>query len=64
MAMTIDADECISCGACEPECPTDSISGGLLAFEIDAESCNECEGAFDTPNCADQCPTSCITQLC
>ncbi len=64
MAMTINADECISCGACEPDCPTDSISSGLLAYEIDASTCTECEGELDAPNCAEQCPIDeCITQL-
>jgi ferredoxin len=62
MAMTINSDECLSCGSCETECPTDSISSGLFAHEIDAASCTECEGEADTPQCAEACPvTGCIT---
>jgi NAD-dependent dihydropyrimidine dehydrogenase PreA subunit len=25
LMLVIDADECIDCGACEPECPTEAI---------------------------------------
>jgi ferredoxin len=63
MAMQISSDECLSCGTCEPECPTDSISDGLLSYQIDASTCNECEGEADAPQCAEACPvTGCITQ--
>ena len=31
MAMKI-TDECISCGACEPECPTQSITEGDVIY--------------------------------
>ena len=63
MAMTIDKDECISCGTCETECPTDSISSGLFAFEIEASTCTECEGEAGEPQCVEACPVSgCITQ--
>ncbi|MEM9643966.1 MAG: 4Fe-4S binding protein [Planctomycetota bacterium] len=63
MAMTIDKDECISCGSCETECPTDSITSGLFAFEIDPETCTECQGAADAPQCVEACPVSdCITK--
>ena len=43
-------DECISCGACEAECPTQAISEGDGKYVIDAAKCSEC-GA-----CADVCP--------
>lgn len=47
-------DECISCGSCEPECPTDSISEGDDKYVIDPDTCIDC-GA-----CADVCPTDAI----
>jgi ferredoxin len=48
-------ETCISCGACEPECPTEAISPGESIYVIDAEKCIDC-GA-----CADVCPTdSCV----
>ena len=47
MAMKIDADECIACGACEPECPVEAISEEDDYFVIDAQVCVECEGYFD-----------------
>ena len=43
-------DDCISCGACEPECPVSCISAGDSKYVIDPEECIEC-GA-----CADVCP--------
>lgn len=44
------SDDCIACGACEPECPTEAISPGDI-YVIDPEKCIDC-GA-----CADVCPT-------
>ena len=44
-------DDCIACGACEPECPTDAISAGDPIYIIDADACIDC-GA-----CNDVCPT-------
>lgn len=49
MAYKIN-EECISCGACESECPVEAISEGDGIFVIDAEKCTDC-GA-----CADVCP--------
>lgn len=43
-------DDCISCGACEAECPVSCISEGDGIYVIDADSCIEC-GA-----CASVCP--------
>ena len=58
MSMKI-TDECIACGACEPACPTNSISEGD-PYAIDAASCVECVGHFNTPQCASVCPVECI----
>jgi ferredoxin len=43
-------EECISCGACAGECPTDAITEGDERYVIDPEKCIEC-GA-----CAGICP--------
>lgn len=43
-------EDCISCGACESECPTSAISKGDTQYVIDADACVEC-GA-----CASVCP--------
>ena len=53
MAYTINED-CISCGACVPECPTDAISEADSKFVIDAALCIDC-GA-----CAPICPVDAI----
>jgi len=50
MAYTI-TDDCISCGACEPECPENAISAGDDIYVIDAAKCSDCG------TCASVCPT-------
>jgi ferredoxin len=60
MAMKITED-CIACGACLPECPTESITeGDGITYVIDAATCVECEGHFDEPQCVSVCPVECI----
>ena len=54
MAYVIDKDECVNCGACEPECPVEAISEVGDVRVIDADACTSC-GA-----CAEVCPTDCI----
>ena len=34
-------DECINCGACEPECPNEAISEGDEVYVIDPNLCTE-----------------------
>lgn len=51
MAYLIN-DSCVSCGACEPECPVDCISEGDGIYVIDADSCIDCG------NCANVCPVA------
>ena len=50
------SDECISCGACETECPNGAISEGETIYVIDPDKCTECVGAADSSKCADICP--------
>ena len=49
MAYVI-SDECVSCGTCAAECPSE----GAEHFEIDADACLDCG------TCADACPTEAI----
>jgi ferredoxin len=53
-------EECINCGACEPECPNEAISEGEEIYVIDPERCNECVGFHDEPQCISVCPVECI----
>ena len=67
-------EECINCGACEPECPNTAIYSGGTQYELggktyDAlsndfyyivpEKCTECVGHFDQEQCAAVCPVDC-----
>ena len=56
---TMITEECISCGACEGECPNDAIRLGEEVFVIDADLCSECVGLHDSQQCADACPIDC-----
>lgn len=56
---TIITEECINCGACEPECPNDAISEGPEIYVINAELCTECVGFHDEEQCNAVCPVSC-----
>ncbi len=58
MALII-TDECINCGACEPECPNDAITAGDEIYIIDVSKCTECVGHFDESQCAEVCPVDC-----
>lgn len=55
MAYVI-GEECVSCGACESQCPVSAITQGAERYEIDADTCISC-GA-----CASQCPVDAITE--
>lgn len=52
----IITDACISCGACESECPVEAISEGDGKYVIDADVCIDCG------TCADTCPNEAIEQ--
>ena len=52
----IITDECLACGACEPECPEGAISEGDPIYVIDASLCTDCA------LCEDSCPTAAIIE--
>ena len=52
---TVDANECVGCGACADNCSQDAITIDGIAI-IDAEKCVEC-GA-----CIDECPMHAISE--
>ncbi len=62
MANKIVAEDCTSCGACEPECPTYAISQGDDAYVIDATKCDECASKGGESSCKAVCPTDCIVK--
>ena len=52
-------EECINCGACEPECPNEAISEGDDVYVIDPNLCTECVGFHEEEACAAVCPVDC-----
>ena len=56
---TYITDECINCGACEPECPNGAISEGDEIFVIDPNLCTECVGFHGDEACQTVCPVEC-----
>ena len=74
MALLI-TDECINCGACEPECPNTAIYEGGTPWSLNGQShvpiendffyivpdkCTECIGFYDEPQYVAVCPVDCI----
>lgn len=68
---TMITEECINCGACEPECPNTAIYQGGVEYEFNGamhpalhkdvfyivpEKCTECVGFHDEEACATVCP--------
>jgi ferredoxin len=49
-------EECINCGACEPECPNDAITEGDEIYQVESAKCTECVGEYDEPQCVEVCP--------
>ncbi|NBT05788.1 MAG: YfhL family 4Fe-4S dicluster ferredoxin [Betaproteobacteria bacterium] len=58
--MTGALPDVINCDVCEPECPNSAISQGKEIYQIEPGKCTECVGHFDTPQCVEVCPVSCI----
>ncbi|MCL2014461.1 MAG: 4Fe-4S binding protein [Oscillospiraceae bacterium] len=56
MAYIIN-DDCISCGACEPECPVSCISESDGKYSINKDECIDC-GA-----CAAVCPVDAAVEV-
>ena len=52
-------EDCINCGACEPECPSGAISPAGPIYVIDPELCCECVGFYEQEVCQAVCPVEC-----
>ena len=59
---TMITNDCINCGACEPECPNNAIRQGDPVYVIDPKLCTDCVGFHDYEACAAVCPVDvCVT---
>lgn len=58
MALRI-TDACISCSACEPECPNEALGVRIDVYVIHPERCTECVGFHAEPACQEVCPVDC-----
>jgi ferredoxin len=47
-------EKCTSCGACQPACPTASITKGSRLFVVDSDTCTDCL------LCAAVCPVDAV----
>ena len=71
---TMITEDCINCGACEPECPNTAIYQGGVEWDLNGatnpaidddifyivpDKCTECVGFFDQEACAAVCPVDC-----
>ena len=56
---TMITEDCISCGACEDECPNEAIRLGDEIFVVDPDRCSECVGLHPAQKCAEACPVEC-----
>ena len=56
---TMITDDCINCGACEPECPNQAIRQGDAVYVINPNLCTECVGFYGAEMCQEVCPVAC-----
>ena len=54
MIVKVDAEECVGCETCVPECPVEAISMVDDKAVIDQEKCNQCKA------CVEICPVEAI----
>lgn len=74
MAVMI-TDECISCNACDAECPNSAIYNPGVGYTLGGQEyaalneehtyivpdkCTECVGFYEEPQCIPACPTEAI----
>src|SRR5437879_12203474 len=56
----IITQQCITCGACEWECPNEAISPGNPRPVVNQSLCTECYGFFGESQCIVVCPVAAI----
>jgi ferredoxin len=54
-------EKCLTCGACEWECPTLAIAPGAIRPIVDENLCTECYGFFGESQCVVVCPAQAIS---
>ena len=55
MAFTI-TDNCIACGSCKEECPSEAVVADGLKYSILPDKCSECA------TCMETCPAGAVVE--
>jgi ferredoxin len=55
MAVIVNVEECVLCGACEEVCEQGAITMGEESAVVDEELCNECG------TCVEECATEALS---
>ena len=55
MAVVIESDKCVGCGACVETCPVEALSMNGDKVVVDANKCIDCSA------CVGACPTDAIS---
>lgn len=56
MAVKVNADECVGCETCVPECPVEAITMNGDKAVIDQSKCTQCKA------CIGSCPVEAIKE--
>ncbi len=62
MAVYVN-ENCITCGACLWECPTEAILPGDPRPVVDRNLCTECYGFFGESQCIVVCPAEAVVVI-
>ena len=57
------AENCVTCGACVWECPTQAIAPGTPRPVVEPEACTECWGFFGESQCMVVCPVAALVRV-
>ena len=54
--MYVISDNCVNCGTCAENCPSEAIAEGAVHYEINQDTCVNCG------TCVENCPSEAIEE--